>query len=222
MRTRVKICCIACAEEAALAVSAGADAIGLVAAMPSGPGPIPEDRIAAIVAATPPPVQPILLTALEDADAIADQAARLGVTTVQLVRHVDPAAYVALRRRAPSLRTLQVIHVEDEGALDLIAPYAPHVGAFLLDSGAPGAAVAELGGTGRVHDWAVSAAFVALSPRPVILAGGLGPHNAAEAIRRVRPYGLDLCSGLRPAGTLDGALLAAFMAQVARADRERP
>lgn len=195
-----------------MAVAAGADALGLVSAMPTGPGPIPEDAIAAIAATVPPPVEPFLLTAHADADAIADQARRLGVRTVQLVRHVDPAVHARLRREAPGLRLVQVIHVEDEGALDLIAPYAATAAAFLLDSGRPSAS--ELGGTGRAHDWAVSAEFVRRSPRPVFLAGGLHAGNAAEAIRTVRPYGLDLCSGVRTGGALDPERLSAFVEAV--------
>ncbi len=212
MRTRIKVCCIASAAEAAHAIAAGADALGLVSAMPTGPGPIAEADIAAIAATVPPPVEPFLLTAHSNAEAIAEQAQRLGVRTVQLVRHVDPAEHVRLRRLAPTLRIVQVIHVQDEGALALIAPYAATTAAFLLDSGRP--SVSELGGTGRAHDWAISAAFVRRSPRPVFLAGGLHADNAAEAIRRVRPFGLDLCSGVRTAGALDPARLAAFVAAV--------
>jgi phosphoribosylanthranilate isomerase len=114
---------------------------------------------------------------------------------------------------------VQVIHVEDESAIGMIGRYAAHVDAFLLDSGRPGAAVAELGGTGRRHDWAISARFVAQSPVPVFLAGGLHPGNVGEAIAKVRPFGLDLCSGVRRGGALDIDLLAAFMAAVRSADR---
>lgn len=212
MRTRIKVCCIASADEAAKAVAAGADALGLVSAMPTGPGPIPEEAVAAIAATVPPPVEPFLLTALEETGAIADQAQRLGVRTVQLVRHVDPAVHLRLRALDPLVRIVQVIHVEDETALRLIAPYAATASAFLLDSGRPSAS--ELGGTGRAHDWAISAEFVRRSPRPVFLAGGLHAGNAAEAIRRVRPFGLDLCSGVRTDGVLDPAKLAAFVAAV--------
>ena len=102
----------------------------------------------------------------------------------------------------------------------MIPAYAPHVHAFLLDSGRPNAAVAELGGTGRAHDWGVSAAFVRASEKPVFLAGGLSAGNVAEAIGRVRPYGLDLCSGVRTDGRLDGAKLAAFVLAVERTDAE--
>jgi phosphoribosylanthranilate isomerase len=216
MRTRIKICCIASIEEAQLAIDAGADALGLVARMPSGPGPIADTLIAEIAAAVPPPVATFLLTAETEADAISAHVRATGASTVQIVSHIDPVQSERLATIAPCVRRVQVIHVEGPQALDLIPAYSPHVHAFLLDSGRPGAAVAELGGTGRCHDWAVSAAFVKASRRPVFLAGGLTAANVGEAIRRVRPFGLDLCSGVRTDGRLDPARLAAFMQAVQR------
>jgi phosphoribosylanthranilate isomerase len=220
MRTRIKICCMASIEEADLAVAAGADAVGLVGAMPSGPGPIADELIADIARHVPPPVASFLLTSETSAEAIADHIARTGPTTVQVVCHVDPAEHVLLGKLQPQVSRVQVIHVEDAGALHLIHAYASHVHAFLLDSGRPSATIPEFGGTGRVHDWAVSAAFVRASPRPVFLAGGLTPQNAAEAVRQVRPFGLDLCSGVRTEGRLDRAKLEAFMSAVRDADFE--
>ena len=79
----------------------------------------------------------------------------------------------------------------------------------------------RLGGTGRQHDWAVSAEFVRVSPRPVFLAGGLSFANAAQAIGQVRPFGLDLCSSVRTEGRLDARKLADFMCAVRRADDGR-
>lgn len=201
-----------------LAVRHGADALGLVGAMPSGPGPIADDTIAAIAAVVPPPVATFLLTSHTDARAIADQVRRAGVSTVQIVTHIEPDQSAALARLIPAVRRVQVIHVEGEEALDLIEPYAPHVHAFLLDSGRPSLAVPEFGGTGRVHDWAVSAAFVRASPLPVFLAGGLTAANVGAAIGTVRPYGLDLCSSLRTDGALDPVKLEAFVSAVRAAD----
>ena len=80
------------------------------------------------------------------------------------------------------------------------------------------APVIELGGTGRCHDWAISARFVAASPVPVFLAGGLTPVNVGTAIRQVRPYGLDLCTGVRTEGRLDTEKLRAFVDAVRRTD----
>lgn len=195
-----------------MAVAAGADALGLVARMPSGPGPIADDLIASIAATVPPPVATFLLTSETDAEAIAAHAAATRPTTVQIVCHIDPAESARLAQLLPTLRRVQVIHVEGPQALDLIPLYAPHVHGFLLDSGRPSAA--EFGGTGRAHDWAISAAFVRASPRPVFLAGGLTAANVGAAIAQVRPFAVDLCSGIRTNGQLDQAKLQAFMAAV--------
>lgn len=214
MRTRVKVCCIASVAEAELAVSLGADALGLVGAMPSGPGPIADDLIAEITARVPPPVATFLLTSEISADTIAAHVLKVGASTVQIVSHIEPAESARLARLIPHIRRVQVIHVEGEDALDLIAQYAPHNHAFLLDSGRPSAPTPELGGTGRVHDWRVSATFVNASPLPVFLAGGLNARNVAEAIRQVRPFGVDLCSGVRSPVDLDAEKLGLFMTAV--------
>lgn len=218
-RIRVKICCIGSAEEAALAIGAGADALGFVAAMPSGPGPLDDERIRAMAAAVPPPIATFLLTARMTGPEIADHLDVCRTSTVQVVDHVDPSHWAPIAARHPGVRRVQVIHVEGPEALDLIPRYAAHVHAFLLDSGKPGGTMHELGGTGRTHDWQVSRAFVAASPLPVFLAGGLTPANVGEAIATVRPFGVDLCSGVRTDGRLDRAKLEAFMAAVRAAER---
>lgn len=213
MPVRIKICCIQGRDEAAAAIAAGADALGLVGAMPSGPGVISEDTAADVSLHAPPPVATFFLTSSEDPEEIAEQAQKVRPTTLQIVNHVDPSVYEALDGYLPkgSVKRVQVIHVEDDGATRLIGDYAKHVDAFLLDSGKPKAATPELGGTGRVHDWEISAAFVALSPKPVFLAGGLRPDNVAEAIKKVRPFGVDVCSGVRSGGNLDVQKLVGFI-----------
>lgn len=220
MRTRIKICCIASVAEAQVAIAAGADALGLVGAMPSGPGVVSDSTIAEVASHAPPPVATFLLTSEVTADGIAAHVEATRPSTVQIVSHIAEEESERLARLIPHVRRVQVIHVEDAGALNLIDRYAPHVHAFLLDSGKPSAATPELGGTGRVHDWTISAAFVQASPRPVFLAGGLDAGNVGEAVSRVRPFGLDLCSGVRTQGRLDAAKLSRFVAAVALADRE--
>lgn len=218
MRTRLKVCCIASVEEARTAVAAGADAVGLVARMPSGPGPIPDALIAEIARNVPPPVATFLLTCETDPAAIVEHVGRCRANTVQLVDAVPSAAYAALRRAHPAVRIVQVIHVEDQDSLEEARQAASQVDALLLDSGRPKLAVKELGGTGRVHDWTLSARIVAESPVPVFLAGGIRADNVAEAIRAVRPHGIDLCSGVRTDGRLDPAKLAALVAAMRAAD----
>lgn len=215
--TRVKICCMASVEEARAAVAHGAAALGLVSAMPSGPGPIPEARIAEIAGHVPPGVTTVLLTAHTEPEAIVEQQRRCGVSAIQLVDRVTPADRRAIRDALPGVALIQVVHVEGPDALEAAREAAEASHALLLDSGRPGAPVRELGGTGRVHDWEVSREIVEVIDRPVFLAGGLHPGNVVEAIRRVRPFGVDVCSGLRENGALDEERLAAFMAGVGRA-----
>jgi phosphoribosylanthranilate isomerase len=206
----VKVCCIADLDEARLAVGAGASAIGLVSAMPSGPGPIPEATITAIAAAVPRPTETFLLTCLVDAEEIAAQQRRCGTTAVQLVDAVAEPELRRLRKLLPDTRLVQVIHVTGPECVDEARALAPLVDTLLLDSGNPRLAVKELGGTGRVHDWNTSRRIVESVEIPVLLAGGLNPGNAREAFERVQPAGLDVCSGLRPNGRLDADRLRGF------------
>jgi phosphoribosylanthranilate isomerase len=211
---RVKICCIADLAEARLAIDAGASALGLVSDMPSGPGVIDEATIAAVAAAAPPAVATFLLTCLPDAARIADQVRRTRVSTVQICDRPQRGTAAALRRALPALKVVQVVHVTGPASVAEALEEARDADAILLDSGNPAARVKELGGTGRRHDWALSAEIVARVPRPVFLAGGLTPENAAEAIRTVRPWGLDVCSGVRTDGRLDAGKLDRLFAAV--------
>jgi phosphoribosylanthranilate isomerase len=214
MATRVKVCCIASVEEARMAIRAGASALGLVSEMPSGPGVIPDDTIAEIAAAAPPGVATFLLTCRTDPDEIAAQQLRSGVGVIQLCDEPAPGARAALRRALPGVKLVQVIHVQCSESVEAARAAAPEVDALLLDSGRPDLAVKELGGTGRVHDWETSRAIRDAVEVPVFLAGGLHPDNVARAIGVVRPFGVDLCSGIRTNGRLDERLLADFMRAV--------
>ena len=208
---RVKVCCIASTEEADLAIAAGADALGLVSAMPSGPGPIPESEIAAIVRHVGARAATVLLTSRQDAIGIGDQLARMQPSVVQLVDELPMSEYDALRAAQPSVAIMQVIHVTGPASVTEAIRIAPFVDAILLDSGNPSAAVKELGGTGRVHDWAVSRAIRDAVAVPVFLAGGLRPSNVADAIDAVRPFAVDVCSGVRVGGRLDRTAVRAFI-----------
>lgn len=219
MAPRIKICCIRSVDEARRALALGADDLGLVSAMPSGPGVIDEDAIAAIARVVADEAGDragtFLLTSLTSADAIVAQHGRCKTNTIQICDALVDGDLATLRRRLPAVRLVQVIHVEDRGAIDAAKAAAAHVDAVLLDSGRPSLATKELGGTGRVHDWDVSADVVtAIAPLPLYLAGGLRADNVAAAIARVRPHGLDLCSSVRSDGDLDDEKLARFVTAV--------
>lgn len=214
MTPRVKICCIGSVDEAALAIRHGASAVGLVSSMPSGPGVIPEERIAEIAATIPPGVASFLLSSGRSASGIIDQQRRLRVNTVQVCDRLEEGTHTDLRTALPGVSIVQVVHVSGEASIAEAQAVGPGVDAILLDSGNPSLAVKELGGTGRCHDWSISRSIVEAVSIPVFLAGGLKPENVAEAIAAVRPYGVDVCSGVRTNDRLDEEKLAAFFRAV--------
>jgi phosphoribosylanthranilate isomerase len=217
VRVRVKICCIRSLDEAWMAMRHGATALGLVSEMPSGPGVIPEERIAEIAGAVPAGVATFLLTARREVDEIVAQHSRCRTTTLQLVDRLERGTHAELRGALPGIGIVQVIHVTGEESLDEALAVAPDVDALLLDSGQPDAAVKELGGTGRTHDWGLSRRIREAVDVPVYLAGGLTPDNVGEAVQRVGPFAADVCSGVRTDGGLDEEKLAAFVAGVGAA-----
>jgi phosphoribosylanthranilate isomerase len=217
VKVRVKICCISSVTEAAIAVRQGASALGLVSAMPSGPGVIAEETIAEIAVTVPPGVATFLLTSQRDADSIIAQQRRCRTNTIQLCDAVEPGCHEKLRAALPGIALVQVIHVTGPEAVTEAVSVAANVDAILLDSGNQKLAVKELGGTGRKHDWRISRQIVEAVRVPVYLAGGLNPDNVAEAIAQVRPFGLDICSGLRTNGQLDEEKVRRFFANIATA-----
>lgn len=194
-----------------MAIDAGANAIGLVSAMPSGPGPIPEDLIAEIAATVPPGVSSFLLTSLQDAASIIDQQRRLRVNTIQIVDRLTSGTYQEIHDALPGIKLVQVIHVTGPESVDEAISVASQVDAILLDSGNQSLAIKELGGTGRTHDWTLSRKIRESIEVPLFLAGGLNPTNVDRAIREVQPFGIDVCSGLRTEGALDPQKLVRFI-----------
>jgi phosphoribosylanthranilate isomerase len=211
---RVKICCIRDLAEAWTAIRAGASAVGLVSAMPSGQGPIAEERIAEIARGVPPPIATFLLTSLQDAGEIAAQHRRCRTNTVQIVDRLTSGSHRDLSRALPGVAIVQVVHVTGEESIEEARSLDGAVDAILLDSGNRKLPVKELGGTGRTHDWRLSRRIREAVEVPVFLAGGLRPDNVAEAVRRVEPFGVDLCTGVRTDGRLDEDKLRRFMAQL--------
>lgn len=214
MRTRIKICCISSIAEAKMAIRLGADALGLVGRMPSGPGPIDDELIATITRQISPPVASFLLTSEQSSAGIIRHLQKVHTNTVQVVDELTEGTYQEIREAIPTLRIVQVIHVRGEESIREALRLQEHVDAFLLDSGNPAAAVKTLGGTGLKHDWNISQTLVSEVQVPVFLAGGLNAGNVREAIEKVRPFGVDICSGVRTGGKLDEAKLREFISVV--------
>jgi phosphoribosylanthranilate isomerase len=201
-------------EEAKMAIGYGADALGLVGKMPSGPGPIPDELIASIARMIHPPVASFLLTSEQSAKGIIEHVKKVNTNTVQIVDELTEGSYDEIRQVLPHLRIVQVIHVNDKGSIEQALQLQDHVDAFLLDSGNPLAAIKTLGGTGKVHNWEISSELVKAVKVPVFLAGGLNENNVAKAIDLVQPFAVDVCSGVRTEGKLDPKKLGAFVQAV--------
>ena len=215
-RVRVKICCIESVEEAQLAIRYGASALGLVSEMPSGPGVISEELITEIATRIPPGVSSFLLTSKQDAQSIIVQQQRCRVNTIQICDQLKTGSYDELRAAMPGVSLVQVIHVTGEDSIEEARSAARFVNGILLDSGRPSAEVKELGGTGRTHNWSISKRICESVNGPVFLAGGLKPENVVEAIEQIKPFGIDVCSGVRTNGRLDEKKLIRFFKEIAK------
>ena len=209
-KTHIKICCIQSVDEANLAINAGATALGLVGHMPSGPGIIADDLIAEIAATVPKHIETFLLTSETKAADIIEHHSKVNTTTIQIVDALIAGSHVQIKTALPHVTIVQVLHVLNEETIDEAMEIAKYVDVILLDSGNPNLATKELGGTGRIHNWEISKEIVEKVKIPVFLAGGLNPSNASKALKAVKPYGLDLCSGVRTNGRLDIHKLTSF------------
>jgi phosphoribosylanthranilate isomerase len=194
---RVKICGVRSKSDLATVVQSGAHAVGFLVGLTH----FSEDKLDPVdarllIRSMPPFVQPVLVTHLLDPRDIADLAGYLGASTIQLHGEMDLEAVHAVRSLAPAARLIRTVHVSGDAIADdltkQVLAVAPLVDAILLDS----RTTERLGGTGQVHDWTVSRRIVMASPLPVILAGGLNPGNVADAVGSVRPYAVDVNSGV--------------------------
>lgn len=206
---RWKVCCIQDARERDLAIAAGADLLGFVGRGCSGPEVIDDDdAIGALARDVPAGVAATLLVRGTDPDEIIDRARRARAAVLQLIDPLPPEVHRHLRDALPGVRRLAVVHVIGTRALAEARAVAPLADGLVLDSGSPADGV--FGGTGQTHDWSLSARIVADTPGPVWLAGGLRADNVAEAVATVKPWGIDVCSGVRRDGRLDPERLSAF------------
>ncbi len=209
-RTRIKICGLTRPEDAAHAVSSGADALGVVLA-PSK-RQVNLDQAAKVFAEAPPLVARIGVFVDARADDVWEAVARLGLTAVQF--HGDEAPETCEAAPVPVIKAVRVGPDFDPTRLE---PYRGSVAALLLDTLVPGGAH---GGTGLAFDWYdVSGRLPAWAP--VLLAGGLGPANVGEAVRALSPFAVDVSSGVESApGIKDHQLIEDFVAAVRAADQE--
>jgi phosphoribosylanthranilate isomerase len=205
VRTRVKICGITRAQDAEVAARAGADAIGLVF-YPASPRYLSGERAVEIRDALPPFVQTVALFVNPDAAQVAQAIGRVRPALLQF--HGEETPEFCGQFGLPYVKACRIRPGVD--ALEYLRPFS-RAAAWLYDSYVP-----EYGGVGESFDWSL---LPLAGERPVILSGGLSAGNVARAIRRVRPWGVDVSSGVESAkGVKDGTKIAAFIAEVRNAD----
>ncbi len=207
--TRIKFCGFRSAEAVDAAVAAGADALGFNFHAPSARS-VSLEQAAKLAARVPLWVDRVALLVDADEARIRAAAAAIGGHTVQLHGDVSPA----LLERLGDLRVILAVPAVAGETLARVAERLPYVAALLLDAAVPGAH----GGTGQRADWAEAAAVRdALGHIPLLLAGGLTEHNVREAIEHVRPYAVDVASGVESSpGVKDAGRMAAFASAVRR------
>ena len=199
--------------EAKMLVSAGVTHLG----MPLGPGVREQDvtlsQAAEIVAALSNQAVFVVITYLTDPAAVVSLCREVGVTAVQLHAELDPCQVAEMKRLMPGLFVIKSLVVgEGTDVIEVARAHAEHADAFLTDTFDP--ATGARGATGKAHDWQVSRAVVRAVLRPVILAGGLGPANVAEALRATGAAGVDAHTGLEDAqGRKEPAKVRRFVAE---------
>lgn len=190
---RVKICGIRNLDEARMAVSSGADALGFLCGLNYRTDDELDLRAAqAIMAEVPPFVSSVLVTHKVELDWVAQACRQTGCGVVQLHGDFPLDQIAGLRVQVPNVRILKAVSVVDESAIAHAVAAAGHADAVLLDS----RTATRIGGTGHIHDWTISARIVKAVAKPVILAGGLNPENVAKAIEVVQPFAVDVNSGV--------------------------
>ena len=199
MSVRVKICGITSIEDAVAAVEAGADALGFMFYERS-PRKISIETASAIKNALPPFVMKVGVFA-DATENVIRTATLSGLNALQFHGNETPEF---VKRFSPTT-TIKAFRIQNAASLAQLVAY--NTSAWLLDSYTP----AQLGGTGMKFNWELALQARKLG-RPIILAGGLTPENVAEAVRKVRPYAVDVSSGVESApGKKDPAKVAAFI-----------
>ena len=181
-RIKVKVCGMTCLKDALLAVDSGADAVGFIFYKKS-PRYIAQREVKDIIAELPPFIEAVGVFVNDTSDKVNRVAEQCRLTAVQLHGDESPAFCRRIKRRV-----IKAIRVQGANSLKGMLNY--DVSGFLLDSYSD----ESRGGTGKIFDW--NLALRAKKQGPVILAGGLNPYNVYTAIHRVKPYGVDVCSGV--------------------------
>lgn len=208
--------------EAQILIDCGVEYLGFPLRLPVNVEDQSEEEAAALIAALPETVHAVLITYLDKAEEVIDFCRKLDASIVQLHGPICTEELIKIKLAAPQLKVIKSLVVRANNLAELkktLAATAPFVDAYITDTFDPESG-AE-GATGKTHDWTIDRQLVALSPRPVIISGGLNADNVAEAIRTVRPAGVDVHTGIEGAdGRKDEEMSQRFVSEVQKAFAE--
>ena len=194
---RIKFCGTTSLADMQCAIDAGCDALGFIMGVTHRSSDVVTPKEAAkMIRELPPFIEPVAVTHLQETEDLIRLVKDSRCTTLQIQDTIEPAGIDIIRDALPYVKIVKAVHVMDESAVKVGKYYEPYADALILDSRTR----EKIGGTGIPHDWNISATIVATSAIPVILAGGLTPENVREAIRKVRPYGVDVHTGVKKDG----------------------
>ena len=209
-------------DEGELLLRSGTDLVGFPLHLAYHPQEISDAAAARIISALSSPEAAVLITYADSCRELLELVRNTGISKVQVHSEMPIAELNAFRSEAPGILLVKSLIVGREGLAALRASvrrFSPFCDAFILDTYDP--STGACGATGMTHDWNVSRSLVEVSPRPVILAGGLTPANVGDAIRCVRPCGVDAHTGLEDQnGRKDPGLVRKFIKEARSAFAE--
>ncbi len=192
---KIKICGNTNEEDALFASIKGADYLGFIIEVKSSADSISRKKAMGLIKRLPLEVESVYVTTETNQKKIVEIAKYVNPACIQLHGSVSIPAVLKIRKELPRAKLIKTIPVHDESAVPEAKKFAPYVDFLLLDSRVKGKA----GGTGITHDWSISAKIVKGVDKKVFLAGGLTPQNVKDAIKRVKPYAVDVNSGVKKA-----------------------
>jgi phosphoribosylanthranilate isomerase len=197
MNNIIQVAGIRSAQEAEMLIECGVDYLGFPFRLDYHNEDISEKEAAQIISRLPQSVKAVVITYLDRAEEIIDLLKKLGVSAVQLHGNISMEEIIKLKSEMPELHIIKSLIIGRDPfsiLLDWVGEFAAVVDAFITDSYDP--LTGASGATGRTHDREISRKIVRISPKPVILAGGLTPENVKEAILKVKPAGVDVHTGV--------------------------
>ncbi|MFH0736608.1 MAG: phosphoribosylanthranilate isomerase [bacterium] len=197
MKNIIQIAGVIDQAEADLLIEAGTDYLGFPLRLPVNKEDLTEEEATLIIKNIPLPHKGVLITYLNDADEIIDFVNKLGVTVIQLHGGITKPELIKLKEKMPTLEVIKSLVIGEyktEELKQIITELSPWIDAYITDTYDP--ATGASGATGKTHDWNISKELIKLSPKPVILAGGINHKNVREAILTVKPAGVDVHTGI--------------------------